>query len=164
VQGGKSASRGAWVGKNGIIQEICPASPSTRRKWSVFAGVGDAPGKGNDLWLEETEFGASSTRPPWVYGPDGRAARVRLRVASVGSHIAEYFRTEGRQTQDGLLFVYYHLRVRAGPLRLSTLLGRMPSAVGVPTRTLADGRGDCKSASPPRWVTRSLLQAVYVPR
>ena len=86
---------------------------------------------------------------------------VRLRVALSALTMAEYFRDVERK--DVLLFVDNIFRFTQAGSEVSTLLGRMPSAVGYQP-TLADEMGDLQeriTSTKGRSITS--LQAIYVP-
>src|SRR6201992_1004691 len=105
---------------------------------SVFAGVGERTREGNDLWLEMTESGVIE-KTALVYGQMDEPPGVRLRVALSALTMAEYFRDV--KNQDVLLFVDNIFRFVQAGSEVSTLLGRMPSAVGYQP-TLADEMGE----------------------
>jgi F-type H+-transporting ATPase subunit beta len=127
---------------------------------SVFAGVGERTREGNDLWLEMQETGVIE-KAALVYGQMDEPPGVRLRVALSALTMAEYFRDE--EHQDVLLFVDNIFRFVQAGSEVSTLLGRMPSAVGYQP-TLADEMGELQeriTSTKGRSITS--LQAVYVP-
>jgi F-type H+-transporting ATPase subunit beta len=127
---------------------------------SVFAGVGERTREGTDLWLEMTESGVIE-KTALVYGQMDEPPGVRLRVALSALTVAEYFRDV--KGQDVLLFIDNVFRFVQAGSEVSTLLGRMPSAVGYQP-TLADEMGQLQeriTSTKGRSITS--LQAVYVP-
>ncbi|HEY7659969.1 MAG TPA: F0F1 ATP synthase subunit beta, partial [Actinomycetota bacterium] len=127
---------------------------------SVFAGVGERTREGNDLFLEMTESGVLE-KTALVFGQMDEPPGVRLRVALSALTMAEYFRDVERK--DVLLFVDNIFRFTQAGSEVSTLLGRMPSAVGYQP-TLADEMGDLQeriTSTKGRSITS--LQAIYVP-
>ncbi len=161
VQGGKIGMfGGAGVGKTVIIQEMINRVAQQHGGVSVFAGVGERTREGNDLMLEMEESGVLE-KAALVFGQMDEPPGVRLRVALSALTMAEYFRDEMRQ--DVLLFVDNVFRFVQAGMEVSTLLGRMPSAVGYqPTLTNEMGQLQERITSTKgRSITS--LQAVYVP-
>src|SRR6266516_2586805 len=139
VQGGKIGMfGGAGVGKTVIIQEMIHRQAEQHGGVSVFAGVGERTREGNDLLLEMQESGVID-KTVLVFGQMDEPPGVRLRVGLAALTMAEYFRDE--QRQDVLLFVDNIFRFVQAGSEVSTLLGRMPSAVGYQP-TLADEMGE----------------------
>jgi F-type H+-transporting ATPase subunit beta len=135
VQGGKIGMfGGAGVGKTVIIQEMIRRQAQQHGGVSVFAGVGERTREGNDLFTEMTESGVIENTA-LVFGQMDEPPGVRLRVALSALTMAEYFRDVERK--DVLLFVDNIFRFTQAGSEVSTLLGRMPSAVGYQP-TLAD--------------------------
>jgi F-type H+-transporting ATPase subunit beta len=127
---------------------------------SVFAGVGERTREGTDLWLEMQESGVIE-KAALVYGQMDEPPGVRLRVALSALTVAEYFRDV--QGQDVLFFVDNIFRFVQAGSEVSTLLGRMPSAVGYQP-TLADEMGELQERiTSTRGRSITSLQAVYVP-
>src|SRR6266545_4371353 len=161
VQGGKIGMfGGAGVGKTVIIQEMIRRQAEQHGGVSVFAGVGERTREGNDLFLEMTESGVLA-KTALVFGQMDEPPGVRLRVALSALTMAEYFRDVERK--DVLLFVDNIFRFTQAGSEVSTLLGRMPSAVGYQP-TLADEMGELQeriTSTKGRSITS--LQAVYVP-
>jgi F-type H+/Na+-transporting ATPase subunit beta len=161
VQGGKiGLFGGAGVGKTVLIQEMIRRVAEQYSGVSVFAGVGERTREGNDLWLEMTESGVIE-KTALVFGQMDEPPGVRLRVALSALTMAEYFRDV--KNQDVLLFVDNIFRFVQAGSEVSTLLGRMPSAVGYQP-TLADEMGELQeriTSTKGRSITS--LQAVYVP-
>jgi F-type H+-transporting ATPase subunit beta len=161
VQGGKiGLFGGAGVGKTIIILELIRRVAEQHGGVSVFAGVGERTREGNDLWLEMQESGVME-KAALVFGQMDEPPGVRLRVALSALTMAEYFRDE--ENQDVLLFVDNIFRFVQAGSEVSTLLGRMPSAVGYQP-TLADEMGELQeriTSTKGRSITS--VQAVYVP-
>ncbi|HVM15378.1 MAG TPA: F0F1 ATP synthase subunit beta [Egibacteraceae bacterium] len=161
VEGGKIGMfGGAGVGKTVIIQEMIHRVAEHHGGVSMFAGVGERTREGNDLMLEMQESGVLE-KAALVFGQMDEPPGVRLRVALSALTMAEYFRDEERQ--DVLLFIDNIFRFVQAGSEVSTLLGRMPSAVGYQP-TLANEMGVLQeriTSTKGRSVTS--LQAVYVP-
>jgi F-type H+-transporting ATPase subunit beta len=161
VQGGKiGLFGGAGVGKTILIMEMINRVATQHGGVSVFAGVGERTREGTDLWLEMQESGVIS-KAALVYGQMDEPPGVRLRVGLSALTMAEYFRDV--QNQDVLLFIDNIFRFVQAGSEVSTLLGRMPSAVGYQP-TLADEMGELQeriTSTKGRSITS--LQAVYVP-
>jgi len=151
---------GAGVGKTVLITEMINRVASKHGGVSVFAGVGERTREGTDLRLEMEESGVFE-KAALVFGQMDEPPGVRLRVALSALTMAEYFRDV--QNQDVLLFVDNIFRFVQAGSEVSTLLGRMPSAVGYQP-TLADEMGQLQeriTSTKGRSITS--LQAVYVP-
>jgi F-type H+-transporting ATPase subunit beta len=161
VKGGKIGMfGGAGVGKTVIIQEMIHRVALEHGGVSVFAGVGERTREGNDLFLDMRESGVLE-KAALVFGQMDEPPGVRLRVGLSALTMAEYFRDEMRQ--DVLLFVDNIFRFTQAGSEVSTLLGRMPSAVGYQP-TLADEMGALQeriTSVHGRSITS--LQAIYVP-
>src|SRR6266571_1449326 len=161
VKGGKIGMfGGAGVGKTIIIQEMIYRVAEQHAGVSVFAGVGERTREGNDLFLEMRESGVLA-KTALVFGQMDEPPGVRLRVGLAALTVAEYFRDH--EHQDVLLFVDNIFRFVQAGSEVSTLLGRMPSAVGYQP-TLADEMGELQeriTSTKGRSITS--LQAVYVP-
>jgi F-type H+/Na+-transporting ATPase subunit beta len=151
---------GAGVGKTVLIQEMINRVATEHGGVSVFAGVGERTREGTDLWIEMQESGVIE-KAALVYGQMDEPPGVRLRVALSALTMAEYFRDV--QGQDVLLFVDNIFRFVQAGSEVSTLLGRMPSAVGYQP-TLADEMGELQERiTSTRGRSITSLQAVYVP-
>jgi F-type H+-transporting ATPase subunit beta len=161
VQGGKIGMfGGAGVGKTVIIQEMIRRQAQQHGGVSVFAGVGERTREGNDLFLEMTESGVLKNTA-LVFGQMDEPPGVRLRVALSALTMAEYFRDVERK--DVLLFVDNIFRFTQAGSEVSTLLGRMPSAVGYQP-TLADEMGELQERiTSTKGHSITSLQAIYVP-
>jgi F-type H+-transporting ATPase subunit beta len=161
VRGGKiGLFGGAGVGKTVLIMEMIQRVAQNHGGVSVFAGVGERTREGTDLWLEMQESGVIS-KTALVYGQMDEPPGTRLRVALSALTMAEYFRDV--QRQDVLLFVDNIFRFVQAGSEVSTLLGRMPSAVGYQP-TLADEMGELQERiTSTRGRSITSMQAVYVP-
>ena len=151
---------GAGVGKTVLIQELIHNVATAHSGYSVFTGVGERSREGSDLWKEMRESGVLD-RTALVFGQMNETPGVRMRVPLSGLTMAEYFRD--REKRDVLLFIDNIFRFVQAGSEVSTLLGRMPSAVGYQP-TLADEMGELQEriASTENGAITS-VQAVYVP-
>src|SRR6201994_1811473 len=161
VRGGKiGLFGGAGVGKTVLIQEMIRRVAQNFSGVSVFAGVGERTREGNDLWVEMTESGVINDTA-LVFGQMDEPPGTRLRVALTALTMAEYFRDVERQ--DLLLFIDNIFRFTQAWSEVSTLLGRMPSAVGYQP-TLADEMGQLQERiTSTRGHSITSMQAIYVP-
>src|SRR6195952_262366 len=161
VQGGKiGLFGGAGVGKTVLIQEMITRVAKNFGGTSVFAGVGERTREGNDLITEMTESGVIRDTA-LVFGQMDEPPGTRMRVALSALTMAEYFRDV--QNQDVLLFIDNIFRFTQAGSEVSTLLGRMPSAVGYQP-TLADEMGELQERiTSTRGHSITSLQAIYVP-
>jgi F-type H+-transporting ATPase subunit beta len=161
VSGGKiGLFGGAGVGKTVLIQEMIRRVAQEFGGVSVFAGVGERTREGNDLITEMTESGVIDATA-LVFGQMDEPPGTRLRVALSALTMAEYFRDE--QGQDVLLFIDNIFRFTQAGSEVSTLLGRMPSAVGYQP-TLADEMGQLQERiTSTRGHSITSMQAIYVP-
>jgi F-type H+/Na+-transporting ATPase subunit beta len=161
VRGGKIGMfGGAGVGKTVVIQEMIYRVAEEHSGVSVFAGVGERTREGNDLFLDMNETGVIN-KTALVFGQMDEPPGVRLRVGLAALTIAEYFRDE--MNQDVLLFIDNIFRFVQAGSEVSTLLGRMPSAVGYQP-TLADEMGELQERiTSTRGHSITSLQAIYVP-
>ncbi len=161
VQGGKiGLFGGAGVGKTVLILEMINRVATQHGGVSVFGGVGERTREGTDLWLEMQESGVIE-KAALVYGQMDEPPGVRLRVALSALTVAEYFRDV--KQQDVLLFIDNIFRFVQAGSEVSTLLGRMPSAVGYQP-TLADEMGELQERiTSTRGRSITSVQAVYVP-
>ncbi len=131
---------GAGVGKTVLIQELIHNVAMEHNGYSVFTGVGERSREGNDLWNEMHGSGVAD-KTALVFGQMNESPGVRMRVALSGLTMAEYFRDE--QHKDVLLFIDNIFRFVQAGSEVSTLLGRMPSAVGYQP-TLANEMENCR--------------------
>jgi F-type H+-transporting ATPase subunit beta len=161
VVGGKiGLFGGAGVGKTVLIQEMIYRVAKNFGGVSVFAGVGERTREGNDLINEMTESGVINDTA-LVFGQMDEPPGTRLRVALSALTMAEYFRDV--QKQDVLLFIDNIFRFTQAGSEVSTLLGRMPSAVGYQP-TLADEMGQLQERiTSTRGHSITSMQAIYVP-
>jgi F-type H+/Na+-transporting ATPase subunit beta len=161
VQGGKiGLFGGAGVGKTVLIQEMITRVAKNFGGVSVFAGVGERTREGNDLFVEMTESGVINDTA-LVFGQMDEPPGTRLRVGLAALTMAEYFRDV--QGQDVLLFIDNIFRFTQAGSEVSTLLGRMPSAVGYQP-TLADEMGQLQERiTSTRGHSITSMQAIYVP-
>ncbi|GAA0964902.1 F0F1 ATP synthase subunit beta [Actinocorallia libanotica] len=161
VKGGKiGLFGGAGVGKTVLIQEMITRVARNFGGTSVFAGVGERTREGNDLWVEMEEANVLKDTA-LVFGQMDEPPGTRLRVALSALTMAEYFRDV--QKQDVLLFIDNIFRFTQAGSEVSTLLGRMPSAVGYQP-TLADEMGQLQERiTSTRGHSITSMQAIYVP-
>lgn len=161
VKGGKiGLFGGAGVGKTVIIMELINNIAKAHGGYSVFGGVGERTREGNDLWHEMKDSGVIN-KACLVYGQMNEPPGARFRVGLSALTAAEYFRDqEGR---DVLLFVDNIFRFLQAGSEVSSLLGRIPSAVGYQP-TLATDMGELQEriTSTTKGSITS-VQAVYVP-
>src|SRR3979490_1442177 len=168
LKGGKiGLFGGAGVGKTVIIQELINNVASQHGGFSVFAGVGERTREGNDLWVEFQESGVidlkdlPKSKATLVYGQMTEPPGARLRVALTGLTVAEHFRDE--EGADTLLFIDNIFRFTQAGSEVSTLLGRMPSAVGYQPN-LATEMGELQERiTSTKKGSITSVQAVYVP-
>ena len=161
VLGGKiGLFGGAGVGKTVLIQEMIARVAKDHGGVSVFAGVGERTREGNDLIVEMEEAGVLG-QTALVFGQMDEPPGTRLRVALSALTMAEYFRDV--QKQDVLLFIDNIFRFTQAGSEVSTLLGRMPSAVGYQPN-LADEMGVLQERiTSTRGHSITSMQAIYVP-
>ncbi|HIY40490.1 MAG TPA: F0F1 ATP synthase subunit beta [Candidatus Nocardiopsis merdipullorum] len=161
VRGGKiGLFGGAGVGKTVLIQEMITRIARNFGGVSVFAGVGERTREGTDLFLEMDEMGVLPDTA-LVFGQMDEPPGTRLRVALSALTMAEYFRDV--QKQDVLLFIDNIFRFTQAGMEVSTLLGRMPSAVGYQPN-LADEMGQLQERiTSTRGHSITSMQAIYVP-
>ncbi|HWR15899.1 MAG TPA: F0F1 ATP synthase subunit beta [Terriglobales bacterium] len=168
LKGGKiGLFGGAGVGKTVVIMELINNVAKQHGGYSVFAGVGERTREGNDLWLEMSESGvikpgdSKNSKAALIYGQMTEPPGARLRVALTGLTVAEYFRDE--EGADTLFFVDNIFRFTQAGAEVSTLLGRMPSAVGYqPNLATEMGELQERITSTTKGSVTS-VQAIYVP-
>ncbi len=168
LKGGKiGLFGGAGVGKTVLIQELINNVAMQHGGYSVFAGVGERTREGNDLWMEFQESGVidphdwKKSKAALIYGQMTEPPGARLRVALTGLTIAEYFRDV--EHADTLLFIDNIFRFTQAGSEVSTLLGRMPSAVGYqPNLATEMGQLQERITSTKNGSVTS-VQAIYVP-
>jgi F-type H+-transporting ATPase subunit beta len=168
LKGGKiGLFGGAGVGKTVVIMELINNVAKQHGGFSVFAGVGERTREGNDLWLEMSESKVivpgkpAESKAALIYGQMTEPPGARLRVALTALTVAEYFRdVEG---SDTLLFIDNIFRFTQAGAEVSTLLGRMPSAVGYQPN-LATEMGELQERiTSTKKGSITSFQAVYVP-
>jgi len=161
VKGGKTGLfGGAGVGKTVVIIELIHNIATHHGGISVFGGVGERTREGTDLWLEMKESGVID-KTVLCFGQMDELPGARLIVGNTALTMAEYFRdVEGK---DVLFFIDNIFRFVQAGSEVSTLLGRMPSAVGYqPTLQAEVGRFEERIVSTKKGSITS-VQAVYVP-
>ena len=160
LKGGKTAIfGGAGTGKTVIIQELIHNIAKFHQGYSVFAGVGERSREGNDLWHEMVDSGVFPSTV-LVFGQMNEPPGARMRVGLTGVTMAEYFRDQGR---DVLLFIDNIFRFVQAGSEVSSLLGRLPSAVGYQP-TLGTDMGELQERiTSTKTGSITSMQAVYVP-
>lgn len=161
MKGGKTGLfGGAGVGKTVLIQELIHNIATEHGGYSVFTGVGERSREGNDLWNEMKDSGVLD-KTALVFGQMNEAPGVRMRAALSGLTMAEHFRDS--MNKDVLLFIDNIFRFVQAGSEVSTLLGRMPSAVGYQP-TLANEMGALQERiTSTKNGSITSVQAVYVP-
>lgn len=161
LKGGKiGLFGGAGVGKTVVLMELIHNVAMHHGGYSVFCGVGERTREGNDLWLEMKHSGVIN-KAALVYGQMNEPPGARARIGLSGLTVAEYFRDEERQ--DVLLFIDNIFRFTQAGSEVSTLLGRIPSAVGYQP-TLATEMGELQERiTSTRAGSITSVQAIYVP-
>ncbi|OGZ46953.1 MAG: F0F1 ATP synthase subunit beta [Candidatus Ryanbacteria bacterium RIFCSPHIGHO2_02_FULL_45_13b] len=161
IKGGKvGLFGGAGVGKTVLLQELIRNVAEESGGASVFAGVGERSREGNDLYHEMLESGVIS-KTALVFGQMNEVPGARLRVALSALTMAEYFRDE--EKKNVLFFIDNIFRFSQAGLEVSTLLGRMPSAVGYQP-TLATEMGELQERiTSTKSGSITSVQAIYVP-
>ncbi len=160
TRGGKTGIfGGAGVGKTVVIQELIHNVAEFHSGYSVFAGVGERSREGNDLMREMIESGVMPSTV-MVFGQMNEPPGARLRVGLTGVTMAEYFRDEGR---DVLLFIDNIFRFVQAGSEVSSLLGRLPSAVGYAPTLGTDMGALQERITSTRKGSITSMQAVYVP-
>ncbi|NLV51303.1 MAG: F0F1 ATP synthase subunit beta [Clostridiales bacterium] len=161
VKGGKiGLFGGAGVGKTVLIQELITNVAREHGGYSVFTGIGERSREGNELWTEMKESGVIK-KTALVFGQMNEPPGARMRVGMSGLTMAEYFRD--REHKDVLLFIDNIFRYLQAGSEVSSLLGRMPSAVGYQP-TLANEMGELQERiTSTKDGSITSVQAVYVP-
>ncbi len=161
IKGGKvGLFGGAGVGKTVLLQELIRNVAEESGGASVFAGVGERTREGNDLYHEMIASGVIN-KTALVFGQMNEVPGARLRVALTALTMAEYFRDE--EHKDVLLFIDNIFRFSQAGSEVSTLLGRMPSAVGYQP-TLASEMGELQERiTSTKHGSITSVQAIYVP-
>lgn len=151
---------GAGVGKTVILLELISNIATQHGGYSVFGGVGERTREGNDLWLEMKESGVIN-KAALVFGQMNEPPGARARVALSALTLAEHFRDE--EHKDVLLFLDNIFRFVQANSEVSTLLGRIPSAVGYQP-TLSTDVGDLQERiTSTKNGSITSVQAIYVP-
>ncbi|PIR85555.1 F0F1 ATP synthase subunit beta [Candidatus Kaiserbacteria bacterium CG10_big_fil_rev_8_21_14_0_10_45_20] len=161
IKGGKvGLFGGAGVGKTVLMQELIHNVATQHGGYSVFAGVGERVREGNDLYHEMADSGVLD-KTALVFGQMNEVPGSRARVALSGLTMAEYFRDE--MGKDVLFFMDNVFRFVQAGSEVSSLLGRVPSAVGYQP-TLAEEMGALQEriTSTTKGSITS-VQAIYVP-
>ena len=151
---------GAGVGKTVIVMELIRTIATEHGGVSVFAGVGERTREGNELWLELNESGVIKNSA-LVFGQMNEPPGARLRVALSALTMAEYFRDKERK--DVLIFIDNVYRYIQAGSEVSTLLGRMPSAVGYQPNLSTEVAQLEERIASTRQGSITSIQAVYVP-
>ena len=151
---------GAGVGKTVLIMEYIRNIATEHGGFSVFAGVGERTREGNDLYLEMTDTGVID-KTAMVFGQMNEPPGARMRVGLTGLTMAEYFRDE--EGQDVLLFIDNIFRFVQAGSEVSTLLGRMPSAVGYQPTLATDIGALQERITTTKKGSITSVQAIYVP-
>jgi F-type H+-transporting ATPase subunit beta len=161
LKGGKTGLfGGAGVGKTVLIQELIHNIATEHGGYSVFAGVGERTREGNDLYMEMKESGVLE-KTSLVFGQMNEPPGARARVALTGLSLAEYFRDdEGR---DVLLFIDNIFRFTQAGSEVSSLLGRIPSAVGYQPNLATEMGALQERITSTKKGSITSIQAVYVP-
>lgn len=161
MRGGKvGLFGGAGVGKTVLMQELIRNVATEHSGYSVFAGVGERVREGNDLYREMTESGVID-KLALVFGQMNEVPGARARIALTGLTHAEYFRDE--MGKDVLFFMDNVFRFVQAGSEVSSLLGRVPSAVGYQP-TLAEEMGQLQERiTSTKKGSITSVQAIYVP-
>jgi F-type H+/Na+-transporting ATPase subunit beta len=161
LKGGKTGLfGGAGVGKTVLIQELIHNIAKEHGGYSVFAGVGERTREGNDLYEEMKDSGVLD-KTALVFGQMNEPPGARARVALSGLTMAEYFRDdEGR---DVLMFIDNIFRFTQAGSEMSSLLGRIPSAVGYQPNLATEMGALQERITSTKKGSITSIQAVYVP-
>jgi F-type H+-transporting ATPase subunit beta len=151
---------GAGVGKTVIVMELIRTIAAEHAGVSIFGGIGERTREGNDLWLELNESGVLS-KTALVFGEMSEPPGARFRVGLSALSMAEYFRDE--EGKDVLLFIDNIYRFVQAGSEVSTLLGRMPSAVGYQPSLATEMAQLQERIVSTRRGSITSVQAIYVP-
>jgi len=151
---------GAGVGKTVIVMELIRTIATEHGGVSVFAGIGERTREGNELWLELNASGVVKNSA-LVFGQMNEPPGARLRIGLSALTMAEYFRDQERK--DVLLFIDNVYRYIQAGSEVSTLLGRMPSAVGYQPNLSTEVAQLEERIASTRDGSITSIQAVYVP-
>ena len=161
LKGGKTGLfGGAGVGKTVLIQELIHNIAKEHGGYSVFAGVGERTREGNDLYMEMKESGVLD-KTALVFGQMNEPPGARARVGLTGLTLAEYFRDD--EGKDVLLFVDNIFRFTQAGSEVSSLLGRIPSAVGYQPNLATEMGALQERITSTKKGSITSIQAVYVP-
>ena len=160
IRGGKTALfGGAGVGKTVVIQELIHNVAQAHGGYSVFVGVGERSREGADLIQEMGDSGVKD-KVAMVFGQMNEPPGARLRVAFTGMTIAEKFRDQGKEV---LMFIDNIFRFTQAGAEVSTLLGRLPSAVGYQPNLATEMASIQERIASTNKGSITSVQAVYVP-
>jgi len=151
---------GAGVGKTVIVMELIRTIATEHGGVAVFAGIGERTREGNELWRELTQSGVIKNSA-LVFGQMNEPPGARLRVGFSALTMAEYFRDEERK--DVLVFIDNVFRYIQAGSEVSTLLGRMPSAVGYQPNLATEVAQLEERIASTRNGSMTSIQAIYVP-
>ncbi|MCR4764128.1 MAG: F0F1 ATP synthase subunit beta [Lachnospiraceae bacterium] len=151
---------GAGVGKTVLIQELIHNIATEHGGYSIFTGVGERSREGNDLWVEMKDSGVIR-KTALVFGQMNEPPGARMRVAETGLTLAEYFRDVDHR--DVLLFIDNIFRFVQAGSEVSSLLGRMPSAVGYQPTLATDLGALQERITSTKDGSITSVQAIYVP-
>ena len=161
LKGGKTGLfGGAGVGKTVLIQELIHNIATEHGGYSVFAGVGERTREGNDLYMEMKASGVLE-KTSLVFGQMNEPPGARARVALTGLTMAEYFRDD--EERDVLLFIDNIFRFTQAGSEVSSLLGRIPSAVGYQPNLATEMGALQERITSTHKGSITSIQAVYVP-
>lgn len=161
LRGGKvGLFGGAGVGKSVIVMELIHNIATHHGGYSVFCGIGERTREGNDLWLEMKDSGVLN-KTCLVFGQMNEPPGARMRVGLTGVTMAEYFRDQ--EHQDVLLFIDNIFRFVQAGSEVSSLLGRMPSAVGYQPTLGSEIGGLQERITSTKHGSITSVQAIYVP-
>jgi F-type H+-transporting ATPase subunit beta len=161
LKGGKTGLfGGAGVGKTVLIQELIHNIAKEHGGYSVFAGVGERTREGNDLYMEMKESGVLD-KTALVFGQMNEPPGARARVALTGLTLAEYFRDD--ENRDVLMFIDNIFRFTQAGSEVSSLLGRIPSAVGYQPNLATEMGALQERITSTNKGSITSIQAVYVP-
>ncbi|MBP5301450.1 MAG: F0F1 ATP synthase subunit beta [Bacilli bacterium] len=161
LKGGKvGLFGGAGVGKTVLIQELIRNVAIKLNGISVFAGVGERSREGHELY-SEMQSNNTLNNTVLVFGQMGETPAARMDTALAALTIAEHFRD--KNNKDVLLFIDNIYRFAQAGNEISSLLGRIPSALGYqPTLATEIGKLQERITSTKTGSITS-IQAVYIP-
>lgn len=161
LKGGKTGLfGGAGVGKTVLIQEFIHNIAKEHGGYSVFAGVGERTREGNDLYMDMKASGVLD-KTALVFGQMNEPPGARARVALTGLTLAEYFRDD--ENRDVLMFIDNIFRFTQAGSEVSSLLGRIPSAVGYQPNLATEMGSLQERITSTNKGSITSIQAVYVP-